>query len=219
MSANELLIWVRGPGLNIALLIFVFGMLVRLFEIISLGNAKDLSEQRGSALKGGFRTLWSRSFPRRELFEVAPLRIANGYVMHIGLLAVIFFHVPHIVLIENLTGLSWPGLPAGVIDALTAVTILSMAGALAFRLGHPVMRFLSTAGDYLAWTVTLLPLVTGYLAYNHLLLPYTLMLALHILSVEVLLVVAPFSKLTHMLSFVLARWYQGYRAGHRGVES
>jgi nitrate reductase gamma subunit len=219
MSANELLIWARGPGLDIALLIFVFGMLLRLFEIVSLGSARDLSEQRGSGVQGGIRTLWSRSFPRKELFAVAPLRIANGYVMHIGLLAVIFFHVPHIVLIENLIGISWPGLPGGVIDALTAVTLLSMGGALAFRLGHPVMRFLSTSGDYFAWVVTLLPVLTGYLAFNHLLLPYTLMLALHILSVELLLIVAPFSKLTHMFGFALARWYQGYRAGHRGVES
>ena len=45
------------------------------------------------------------------------------------------------------------------------------------------------------------------------------MLALHILSVELLMVVAPFTKLTHMFSFVTSRWYQGYKAGHRGVES
>jgi len=44
-------------------------------------------------------------------------------------------------------------------------------------------------------------------------------LAYHILSVELLLVLAPFTKLTHMFSFVLARWYQGYLAGRRGVES
>ncbi len=42
---------------------------------------------------------------------------------------------------------------------------------------------------------------------------------MHILSVELLLVVAPFSKLTHMFSFALARWFQGSTAGHRGVES
>ena len=51
------------------------------------------------------------------------------------------------------------------------------------------------------------------------LLPYTLMLALHLLSVELLMVVAPFTKLTHMFSFATARWYQGYQAGRRGVES
>jgi hypothetical protein len=37
--------------------------------------------------------------------------------------------------------------------------------------------------------------------------------------VELLLVVAPFSKLTHIFSFAMSRWYQGYQAGHRGIES
>jgi nitrate reductase gamma subunit len=82
-----------------------------------------------------------------------------------------------------------------------------------------VIRFISTKDDYVAWAVTLLPLLTGYLTYNHLVASYTMMLALHLLSVELLLVVAPFTKLTHMFSFAMARWYQGYQAGRRGVES
>ena len=94
-----------------------------------------------------------------------------------------------------------------------------MAAALVIRLAHPVMRFLSDTGDYVAWAVTLLPVLTGYLTYNHLFLPYTLMLALHILSVELFLVVAPFSKLTHMFSFATSRWFQGAEAGYRGTES
>ena len=120
---------------------------------------------------------------------------------------------------QRALGISWPGLPSGVIDAVGAITILSLVAALVFRLNNKVIRFLSTTGDYLAWLVTLLPVLTGYLAYNHLLLPYTLMLAFHLLSVELLLVVAPFTKLTHMFSFATARWYQGYQAGRRGVES
>ena len=82
-----------------------------------------------------------------------------------------------------------------------------------------MLRFLSSAGDYVAWVVTALPVLTGFMAFNHLLLPYTTMLAIHLLSVELLLVVAPFSKLTHMFSFAMSRWYQGYQAGHRGIES
>jgi nitrate reductase gamma subunit len=116
-------------------------------------------------------------------------------------------------------GICWQALPSGVIDAIGAITIISMVAALIIRLNNKVMRFLSTSGDYVAWLVTLLPVLTGYLAYNHLLLPYTLMLALHLLSVELLMIVAPFSKLTHMFSFASARWYQGFKAGRRGVTS
>ncbi len=215
MEVTELLIWARGPAFNWALGIFVFGMLLRLFEILSLGRQPDLAAPRGSGVGGGIRTIFSRSLPRQTLLASEPLRIINGYILHIGLFIVIFCYGPHI----ELFGLDWGGLPSGVVDAVTAVTIISMFVALLQRIYSPVLRHISTGGDYLVWLVTLLPLVTGYLAYNHLWIDYTLMLTYHILSVELFLVVAPFTKLTHMFSFALARWYQGYLAGHRGVES
>jgi nitrate reductase gamma subunit len=219
MSAEALLAWARGPAFDLALVIFIAGMLLRLLEILSLGHKPDLSESRGSGVEGGLRTLFSRSLPRPSILAKEPLRIINSFVMHIGLLAVIFLFGPHIAVFESLLGFGWPNLPSGVIDALSAITLISLVVALVLRLNTPVLRFLSTPGDYWAWLVTLLPVLTGYLAYNHLLLPYTLMLALHILSVELLMISAPFSKLTHMFSFALSRWYQGYQAGHRGIES
>jgi nitrate reductase gamma subunit len=219
MDANELLNWARGPGFDIALIIFVGGMLLRLFEVLALGRKTDLSAPRGSGTSGGVRTIFSRFLPRTQVFQNEPLRIINAYIMHIGFFIVLLFYGPHIPLFEDLLGFGWPALPSGVINAIGAVTILSIFAALVFRLNNKVLRFLTTRGDYLAWLVTLLPVLTGYLAYNHMLLPYTLMLALHILSVELLMVVAPFTKLTHMFSFVTARWFQGYKAGQRGVES
>ena len=219
MDANELLAWARGPGFDIALIIFVAGMLLRLLEVLALGKKPDLSPPRGSGPKGGVQTLLSRNLPRKAVFEKEPLRIINGYVLHVGFFIVLFLYGPHIVLFESLLGFGWPALPSGMIDAVGAITILSLIAALVFRLNNKVLRFLSTKGDYVAWTVTLLPLLTGYLAYNHLVASYTMMLALHLLSVELLLVVAPFTKLTHMFSFATARWYQGYQAGRRGVES
>jgi len=219
MDANELLAWARGPGFDIALTIFVAGMLLRLLEVLALGNKPDLSPPRGSGPKGAVQTLLSRNLPRKAVFDREPLRIINGYVLHIGFFIVLFLYGPHIVLFESFLGFGWPALPSGMIDAVGAITILSLIAALVFRLNNKVIRFISTKDDYVAWTVTLLPLLTGYMAYNHLVASYTMMLALHLLSVELLLVVAPFTKLTHMFSFAMARWYQGYQAGRRGVES
>lgn len=219
MDANELLALARGLGFDIAITVFVVGMLLRLLEILSLGKKPDLSAPRGSGPEGALRTIVSRTLPRKSVFDNEPLRIINGYILHFGFFIVLFLYEPHIELFDTSLGISWPGLPSGVIDAVAAITVISLIAALVFRLNNKVMRFLSTPGDYLAWLVTLLPVLTGYLTYNHLLLPYTLMLALHLLSVELLLVVAPFSKLTHMFSFAMARWYQGYQAGRRGVES
>ncbi|GAB6039681.1 hypothetical protein [Endothiovibrio diazotrophicus] len=219
MNATELLLWARGPGFDIALTVAVAGTLLRLFEILSLGRKADLSERRGSGPAGALRTIVGRSLPRRSVFAREPLRIVNGYVLHLGLFVVIFLFGPHIALIEQALGVGWTALPSGMVDAAAAVTLLSLVAAFVFRQVNPVLRQISTVDDYVAWAVTLLPVLTGYLAFNHLLLPYTLMLALHILSVELLLIVAPFTKLTHIFSFLLARGYQGYQAGHRGVES
>ncbi len=219
MTANDLLILARGPLFDIALFVFIAGMLLRLIEVVSLGRKGDLSEGRGSSVIGGLKLIAKRSIHGKEFFAASPLRLGNGYVMHIALFIVILLYEPHIALAKSTLGVSWPGLPSGVIDAFAVITMLSMLIALFYRLAHPVVRFISVAGDYVVWVVTFLPVLTGYLAYNHLLLPYTWMLALHILSVELLLVVAPFSKLTHMFSFAAARWFQGANAGHRGVAS
>jgi len=45
------------------------------------------------------------------------------------------------------------------------------------------------------------------------------LLAIHILSVELLLVVFPFTKLMHTFTVVLSRWYGGAISGYRGVKS
>jgi nitrate reductase gamma subunit len=88
---------------------------------------------------------------------------------------------------------------------------------LAERINNPVKRFLSTFGDYAAWTLTFLPVLTGYLATKHLLLPYTMMLSLHILSMELLLICLPFTKLMHAFTLWGSRWYNGDVNGRKGV--
>jgi nitrate reductase gamma subunit len=86
------------------------------------------------------------------------------------------------------------------------------------RVTEPVARYLSDFEDYLVWLVSFLPLLTGYMSYHHLLLPYHWMLGIHILSVEALLVLFPFTKLTHAVTFMIARYYTGHRAGEKGVQ-
>ena len=85
------------------------------------------------------------------------------------------------------------------------------------RINKPVQRFLSTFEDWFTWAVTFLPVLTGWMAVQHLLLPYTTMLALHILSVEILLIVLPFSKLFHAFTLFGSRWYNGSANARKGV--
>ncbi len=217
MNDLQFLTWVRGTGLDLAVGLFLLGVLWRLFEIYSLGRKKDLSEPRHVAGASGMSTVFRRSLPVAGMLKIAPVTYIGGYVFHIGLAVVVFLFAPHISLIQSLLGISWPGLPSQVVDLVAIVTIAAMLVVLADRINRPVKRYLSTFEDWFTWALTFLPLLSGWLAVRHLLLPYSTMLALHILSVELLLVFLPFTKLFHAFTAFGSRWYSGTVNGHKGV--
>jgi len=219
MSGLELLIWARGPGLALALGLCVFGVILRFIEILALGRKADLAPARTVTPGSGWHTMLSRSLPPPGMLRRAPLTYLGGYVFHIGMAVTVFFFVPHIELIRGLIGLSWSGLPNSLVDMATIAAILAMIALLIGRFADPVKRLLSGTGDWLAWALTFAPLLTGYAAYHHWFANYTLTLAVHILSIELLLVMLPFTKLFHAFSLFLARWYNGEISGRKGVAS
>jgi nitrate reductase gamma subunit len=218
-TATDFLLWVRGPGFDIALIIFVVGVIIRLLEVLVLGRKPDLAEARGTEMGPGARTVFSRTLPEAGSMKRSPFTVIGGYIWHIGFLICLLLFVPHIELIDATLGLRWPGVSNNLVDAVAAVTIVTLIAMLFSRLNHPVKRFLSGPEDYLTWLLTFLPLLTGYLAYHRMINPYPLVLGLHILSVEALMVIFPFTKLMHAFTFVMARWYNGAMAGRRGVQS
>jgi len=217
MTELQLLTWARGTGLNIALSIFVLGVIWRLVEIYGLGRKQDLAPARHRDGASGWNTILRRSLAPPGLFKRSPITYIGGYVFHLGLAIVVFLFAPHIKLIQGLVGLSWPGLPSQLIDLVTVVTLAALLVVLWDRIVKPVKRYLSNFEDWITWLVTFLPVLTGYLAVKHLFLPYTTLLALHILSAELLLVVLPFTKLFHAFTSFGSRWYNGAINGHRGV--
>jgi len=217
MNEMQFLTWVRGQGLDLAVSIFLLGVLWRIFEIYSLGRKKDLAAPRHVAGASGWHTIFRRSLPPEGMMKKSPVTYVGGYIFHIGLAIVVFLFAPHIKLIQSLTGLSWPGLPSQFIDLVAVVTIAAMVVVLFDRINKPVKRYLSTFEDWFTWALAFLPVLTGWMAVQHLLLPYATMLALHILSVELLLVFLPFTKLFHAFTVFGSRWYIGKINGHKGV--
>ena len=218
-GATDLLVWALGPGLALALAICTFGIVLRLFEIFSLGRKTDLAVPRKRIAGAGWRTILRRSLPPPGMFRRSAVTYVGGYVFHLGLLVIVVFCAPHIAIVEDLFGVSWPGLSTKLVDAVAAASILALLMLLASRISNPVKRFLSDVQDYLVWTLTLAPLLTGYLAFHRLWLDYTTMLALHVLSAELLLVAFPFTKLFHGVSLFFSRWYNGDVFGRKGVAS
>lgn len=207
MTPMDFLLLTKGPLFSLAIAIFALGILIRLFEIFALGRAHNYAAARGNEVIPGLKTMYRR-------FNPDP-----GTLWHVGFVIALLLFIPHIELIKSTLGVSWPGLPNPVVDAVTAITLLGLVAVLIHRLTHPVKRFLSTPQDYLIWTVTFLPVLTGYLAYHRLINPYPLALGLHIFTVEIFLIVLPFTKLTHIFTAFVARYYNGAIFGRKGIQS
>lgn len=219
MNEIALLEWVRGTGFQIATVVLVAGVIIRIFEILMLGRKKSLAEAKGSEFSSGMRTIVSRSVPESDSFKRSACTIVAGYIFHIGLFVTIFLFAPHILLISELTGLGWPALPTPIVDAVAVLSIIALLAILVHRFNNKILRYLTTPGDLFIWFVTIAPLITGYIAFHRIGMSGPMLLAVHILSVELLMVVLPFSKLTHVFTIFMARWYNGAISGYRGVQS
>jgi nitrate reductase gamma subunit len=214
----DLLDFARGPALQWSLVILVFGLAWRLVGVLLLKKKPDHSEPRGSGgIGGALRMIWVRMWPKPEFMRNEALDLALGYVFHIGLFVVVFFFLPHILFIKDLTGLSWPNLPNGVIFFIGAVTVAAMVALLFQRIMTPVKRLLSNFDDYFSWFVTVAPLVTGLLASAHVGARYETLLALHLLSVALLFIWLPFGKLMHTFMVFVSRGTTGAAFARKGA--
>ena len=218
MNGASLLDFARGPAFEAALAIMTFGIAWRLAGILALARSVDRSEPRSrfSGLRG-LRIIVSRSWPRAEFRERVLEWDIVGYLFHIGYAVAILGYAPHIVLIRNLFGLRWPGLPGGIIAFAAGVSAASLLALLGHRLRSPVLRQISNFDDYFTWLVTFVPLVTGLMAYYGIGADFQMMLGLHILSADILFVWLPFGKLMHVILLVLSRGATGAAYGRRGA--
>lgn len=225
----DLLDFARGPALVFAVAVFVAGTAWRLYRILSLPRQPDRSPPREGApspMAGALGAVWRGLWPRRDFGQAAAVTTFNGYVFHLGLALVVLGYAPHIAFVTRHTGLSWPALPDPVMYLAAAATIVSLLLALWLRIADPVRRLISSSDDYISWTVTFLPFVTGMavavepsaqlLAQASPL--YRGPLALHLLTLELLLIWFPFGKLMHAVLFAFSRGATGLRFAHRGVE-
>jgi nitrate reductase gamma subunit len=217
----ELLAFARGPLLPISIGIFVFGTVLRITSLLLLPRLKEHSSPRAGAkpaFVAGVREILRRFWPDHEFARRALFHWINGWVFHIGLAIVVLFAAPQILFFEDLLGLSWPHLPNNLVFGVGVITLGSLLAALVMRLGNPVQRLISGFDDYLSWLLTFLPVLTGVVAATHLGARYETLLALHILSVEALLIWLPFGKLMHWFLAFVTRGQTGAHLNHRGAQ-
>jgi len=215
-----LLEFASGPGLQWALWIFVFGVVWRLIGALFLLSRKDLTKPREyNSMKAGLGAILSRSAPAHAFEKSIRFQHVTGYVWHFALFVSVLFFAPHILFFKSVLGFGWPHLPNTII-LVTAITATAVLIALLIRRAtHPVQRFISTVDDYISIFVVLIPLITGILAFAHFGARYETLLAIHLLSVEAMLIWFPFSKLMHAIMTMPARYQAGTAFGRRGVKA
>ncbi len=216
----DLLEFARGPALQVAAYILVAGTIWRIVGILLLREKPDYSEPRKRAgLGAAFKVIYTRSFTA-EPFKAATLYPKMlAYVMHIGLFAVVFLFVPHIMFFEGFLGFSWPGLPNNAIYLLGVASVVASIALLVRRLTSPVLRLISNFDDYFSWFVSTLPLVTGLIIPLRIGLRYEDLLAIHILSVVLLMIWLPFGKLGHTFLVFITRGTTGMVFERRGART
>lgn len=212
-----LLDFARGPAMQIAIIIFVVGIFWRLVGVWALRQKKDLSEPRSrGAWIGGIKGLFAHAWPYKPFVPKVGAQYIVGYVIHLGLFIVLIFGTPHMLFFADIVGFSWWTLPGGVITFVAVITTVALFIALAKRLVNPVQRLISNFDDYATWFVTTLPFLTGLATTANLWPHYETGLAIHLLSVWLLLIYFPFGKLMHSFWFVVSRYTTGSRFARRG---
>jgi len=223
MNWSDLLQFSRGPFFQIALLVFVAGMFYRLASILLLGWQRDRTPARGSKLGGVIKSYGKGLFILpfipwvKNSFRSNAVTFIAGGLFHLGLFVVIFFGAAHMLVWKSLLGFGWFTLPLPVIDWMAAVAIVAMLVLAVNRLTNPVLKLLTGPAEWLNWLVVFLPFVTGYIMTHRLWFPYELLFSLHLITVNIMLIWIPFSRISHFIFYFFSRTIHGTEYGKRAV--
>jgi nitrate reductase gamma subunit len=125
----------------------------------------------------------------------------TSILFHIAILVVPIFLGGHIVLWARGLGVSWPAIPNPLADVLTIVALITAVALVLQRAAARATRALSRFQDYALPLLIALPFASGFLVMHPATNPfsYEVMLFVHIMSANLVFVLIPVTKLSHMV--------------------
>ncbi len=203
---------VRGPLAWVALVVFFAGSAFRILSML-IEARRDKVVYPYMSVKYGLRSLlhWLVPFGSVNMRK-RPVMTIVSFTFHVCLILTPIFLLAHVVLWYESWKIQWWSLPEAVADVMSVLVVLACIFFLVRRLVATEVRNVTFASDYLLLAVAMLPFLTGFLAY-HQWGPYRTMLILHILTGELMLVLIPFTRLSHMFFFFFTRAYMGSEFG------
>jgi nitrate reductase gamma subunit len=137
------------------------------------------------------------------------------FAFHICLVFTPIFLLSHNVLWYESWGITWWTLPEGLADVMSVIVIITCVFFFLRRIFAPQVRFVTFPSDYLILAIAFAPFFTGFLAYHQWLIPYKIMVILHMIAGAAMLIAIPFTRLGHMFYFFLTRAYLGSEVAFR----
>lgn len=199
--------FITGPLLYLSTMFFVLGMAVRIALYINgLDQRLDrvaYAANMSQGLQGAAYSIFAWLVPGFVRgWRAQPFLALSFFCFHCGAVLLPLFLLGHTVVIEYVFGISLPALPQAVGDILTLLAILGLVGLVWRRATVPAARALTTDTDWFILVLTALPFLTG--AMGRITSDETVLL-LHVLSAEIFLLIAPFTKLSHIVLFFMSR--------------
>ncbi|WP_457551022.1 TmcC family electron transfer complex membrane anchor subunit [Desulfobacula sp.] len=211
---NAFIDFIMGPMVWIAFLIFILGLIFKFIMIIRDVNARESYIYSYLTLKHSLRSIFAWLIPFfPQSTKQSPVFYSISYIFHLLLFLVPIFLMSHIVLVNEAFQVSWLALNDGVADILTGIVILALVFFTIRRVMVPEVKYLTSFKDYILILIVALPFITGFLAYHQFFL-YRPMVIVHVISGEIMLILIPFSRFSHMIVAPLTRAYMGSEFGN-----
>jgi nitrate reductase gamma subunit len=217
----DFFLFVEGPLLWIAFLTFFIGSILRAALFLSVSRKRDKIIYQYFSWKYVLATFGRWLLPLNKDVVKNPIFTILGYMFHICLIVVPIWFSGHISLWEESRfEWSWTPIPDGLADRMTLIFLAIALFFLLRRIVSADIRLLSTFSDYLLIVVVAMPFITGYFLTNGTVdnigfLGENIQL-IHMLSGELMLILIPFTKLSHFVLFFFSRGATAIEFGRRG---
>ena len=198
--------WARGPIFRACLAIMLLGLL----RVVALNTVTVVSiiwKSRKNGRMMAWRPIISATskwiLPLKKGFEVRAVFSFTSMLFHACIIVVPIFLGAHIMLWDRGLGIRWPAIANSVADYLTLVGIAAGIALFLDRLRARASRSLSRPQDFILPLLLIIPLASGYLGMHPGINPfgYDGTMFVHVMSGNLIFVLIPFSKMSHMALF------------------
>ena len=205
--------FLTGPMLVVSILLFVIGLA---YKVVKYVRGLDWRLERVAYRYGGKKAVigavssalkWLIPFGTHS-WRKQPFLTFAFFFFHLGVVICPLFLAGHMLIMKSLLGFSLPAMPMWLSDTCTVLGILGGIMMVLRRVSLPEVRFITNRTDWTVLLLTLFVLVAGFFARMQ--VPgYECWLLLHIFAAELILIMAPFTKLSHIVLYFMSRGQLG----------